>query len=229
MRRPRNSDFLPVSGWVRTIGWRAPGTFYTSSTLEALMRLAAARMGGGVDHGEAVDALLGRVGQVVIGAVAIEERGRAAGARRRAFERAQQAGGRRHVDKRRIGVPERLAVAQAADRLAVLDDVGDDGNFRRNLAVAAVALGVDAILFGDQRGRVEFEFAELAGERHVLRVGHRRPAEAQHEVVEPGLADRAAIWGRERLAYVDAGDVGAAAGGEGVNFNCHGSLLVDAR
>ena len=28
-----NSDFLPVSGWVRTIGWRAPGTFETSSTV----------------------------------------------------------------------------------------------------------------------------------------------------------------------------------------------------
>ena len=33
MRRPRNSDFLPVSGWVRTIGWRAPGTFDKSSTV----------------------------------------------------------------------------------------------------------------------------------------------------------------------------------------------------
>ena len=32
MRRPRNSALRPVSGWVRTSGWRAPGTLLTSET-----------------------------------------------------------------------------------------------------------------------------------------------------------------------------------------------------
>src|ERR1043166_1946542 len=118
MRRPRNSAFLPVSGWVRTIGCRGPGTFDTSPTgskpfcalpppekqrflagcrrgadhrlpgarhfrhvldgLEALMRLAAARMRCGVDHGEAVNPLFRSLGQGVVGRIAIEELGCAA-------------------------------------------------------------------------------------------------------------------------------------------------------
>src|SRR5262249_13752407 len=67
----------------------------------------------------------------------------------------------------------------------------------------------DPILLGDQRCRIEFELAKLAGEGHVLLVGHRLVAEAQHEVDEPGGTDRVAVTSAERLAHVDPGNVGA--------------------
>ena len=176
--------------------------------LEPLMRLAAARMGRGMDHRPPVDPLLGFLGQRVVGAIAVEERGRPAGIGRRHFEGAQQARRRRYVDERAVGMPERLAVAEPADRLAVFDDVGDHRDFRGDLALAANGLGLDPILLGDQCGGIEFELAELTGERHVLLVGHRLAAKAQHEVGEPSSADRFAVGGRERVADVDAGDLG---------------------
>src|SRR5215204_1345997 len=53
---------------------------YVRDVLETLMRLAAARMRRGVDHRQAVDAYFRVVGQRVVGGVAVEEVGRAAGA-----------------------------------------------------------------------------------------------------------------------------------------------------
>src|SRR5581483_4747168 len=52
--------------------------------LEPGMRLAARGVGGGVDHAQPVDARLGRRRQVVVGGVAVEEIGRAAGSGRAA-------------------------------------------------------------------------------------------------------------------------------------------------
>ena len=68
---------------------------------------------------------------------------------------------------------------------------------------------------------IEFELAELAGERHVLRVGHRLLAKAQHQMFEPGGADRVAVGGAERLADIDAADFGAEPGGERDDFDAH--------
>src|SRR5208282_2290436 len=132
MRRPRKSAFFPVSGCVRTIGCRAPGTRLTSSTFSNPLC--------------ALPAL-----ECVVGGIAIEERGRAAGARRRHFEGAQQAGCRRHIDERAVGVPERLAVAEAADCVAVFDDVGDHRDLRWYFALTADGLRLDPVLPGDQR------------------------------------------------------------------------------
>src|SRR5262249_36648617 len=120
--------------------------------------------------------------------------------------------GRRYTEKGRVGVPEGFAITEPADRLAVLDDVRDDRNLRRDLALAPGGLGFDAVLFLDQLRGVEFQFAELTRERHVLPVGHRLVAETQHEVIEPGLPDRVAVLGRQRLADIDAADLGAAPG-----------------
>ena len=122
-------------------------------------------------------------------------------------------------------MPERLAVAEPADRLAILDDVRDHRDFRRDLALAPLGLGGHPVLLFDQLGRVVFELAELAGERHVLCVGHRLAAEAQHEIVEPRLADRVAIGGAERLADIDARDIGAETGLERVNLYRHRIML----
>src|SRR5205085_12012304 len=117
----------------------------------------------------------------------------------------------RHIDKRRVGVPERLAITEPADRLAVLDDVRDDRNLRWDFALTAGGLRFDSILLLDQLRGIELQIAELAGKRHVLFVGHRLIAEAQHEMVEPSPADRGAVRGRKRLADIDAADLGAAA------------------
>jgi hypothetical protein len=54
--------------------------------------------------------------------------------------------------------------------LPVLDDVGDHRDFRRRFTLAAGDLGFDPVLLGDQRCGIEFELAELTGERHVLPV-----------------------------------------------------------
>jgi hypothetical protein len=64
--------------------------------------------------------------------------------------------------------------------------------------------GADVII-----GGIEFELAELTGKGQVLLVGHRLAAEAQHQVGEPGGANSGAVGGAERLADVDAGDIGA--------------------
>ena len=75
--------------------------------------------------------------------------------------------------------------------------------------------------FWIRRGWIEFEFAELAGEFHVLVVAQRLLAEAQHQMVEPGGADPVADGGSERLAQIDAADLGAAAGLERDNLDIH--------
>ena len=94
---------------------------------------------------------------------------------------------------------------------------------------AARGLGLDAVLLGDQRRGIEFELAELAGERHVLRVGHRLFAKPQHQMVEPGGANRVAILGAERLADIDAADFGAEAGFERDDFDAHGNYSAASR
>jgi hypothetical protein len=59
----------------------------------------------------------------------------------------------------------------------------------------------------------------------MLRVGHRDAAEAQHQIVEPRLADRVAVGGRKRLADIDAGDVGGEPRRERADGDGHVSAL----
>jgi hypothetical protein len=103
-------------------------------------------------------------------------------------------------------------------------------DFRRHRVPFFRAVGAgDAVLLLDKLAGVELQFAELAGERHVLLIGHRHAAEAQYQIIEPRFADRVAVGGREGLANVDAADIGTAAGGEGGDFNGHGLLLIAPR
>ena len=106
-------------------------------------------------------------------------------------------------------MPERLAVAEPADRLAAFDDVGDNRDFRRDLVLAASGLGLDPVLLGDQCRGIEFELAELTGERHVLLVGHRLAAEAKHQIGEPSGTDRVAVGNAQGFPDVDTEDVGS--------------------
>src|SRR5215831_5561968 len=175
------------------------------------MRLAAARMRRGVDHLHPGDALSDVLRQRFVRQIHVEKIGRAAphGPWGRNFDRTQQARRRRHFDKRAVGVPERFAITEPADRLSIFDDVRDDRYFRRYLATTAFIFGLDAILLFDQcRGR-EFELPELASEGEMLFVGHRLPAKPQHEMIEPGTPDRIALkWG-ERTANIDPTHIGA--------------------
>ena len=66
----------------------------------------------------------GLVGRKHVGEIGV------AAASGRHFQGMQHRGLRRHVDIGHVGVPDRLAVAEIADRLAVLDHVGDDVELR---------------------------------------------------------------------------------------------------
>ncbi len=122
-------------------------------------------------------------------------------------------------------MPERLAVTEATDRLAVFDDVRDDRDLRRGVAAPAFVLGSDTVLLLDQRCGRELELPELASERHVLFVAQRLLAKPHNEIVEPGAADRVALEQGKRTANVNATDVGAEPGRERQYRNGHCALL----
>jgi hypothetical protein len=92
-------------------------------------------------------------------------------------------------------VPDRLAVAQAADRHAVFLDVGDDVHLR---------------MIGEERpaqrvGAGRVELAEVAAEGEHLRVGELLAPPAQHEVLQPRRADARENLRRDRLREIQAG------------------------
>ena len=91
---------------------------------------------------------------------AAERRIAAAG---RHFERVEHARLGRHVEIGHVGVPHRFAVAEAADRLAVHLDVGDDVDLRQPLDEAAAGL----------LDRRPVEIAEAAAERDQVLVAER--------------------------------------------------------
>ena len=96
---------------------------------------------------------------------------------------------RRLLDVGHVGVPDRFAVAEAADRRAVDLDVGDD--------VQLGMLGEERLAVGIRSGRIEL--AEMTGEGDELGVGEPLPAEAQHRVLEPRRPDRSKRRFAERL------------------------------
>jgi len=89
------------------------------------------------------------------------------------------------------------------------------------VTAAACMGGLDPVALLGHLRRRRFGVAELASERHVLVVGHRLAAEAQHGVTEPGGADAVAILAGEWPADVDAADLGAEARIERRDFDAH--------
>ena len=83
-------------------------------------------------------------------------------------------------------MPDRLAVAEIADRLAVLDHVGDDVEFRM-LLVERLAVGV--------RPR-RIELAEIFAEGDELRVGEILPVEDDDKPFAPSGPDRVDLASR---------------------------------
>src|SRR3546814_17997158 len=79
-----------------------------------------------------------------------------------------------------VGLPDRCGVAEAADRLAVLLDVGDD----QHLRIAGHVQGPVLV------GRRDIEHAEALAEGDELGVGDPLIAAHQHQMVEPGPVDR---------------------------------------
>ena len=68
-------------------------------------------------------------------------------------------------------------------------------------------VGQERLAVGVRPGWIEI--AEAPGERHQLRIGELLAAEAEHEMLEPGLADRGDGVLRERPGEIDALDFGA--------------------
>ena len=94
---------------------------------------------------------------------------------RRKLDRVEDRRHRRALDVGHVGVPDRLAVAQPADRHAVLLDVGDH-----------VHLGMVGKERAPQRVRPRrVELAEVAAEREQLRIGEALAADSDHHVLEP--------------------------------------------
>src|SRR5260221_14492875 len=86
----------------------------------------------------------------------------------------------------------------------------------------------EGLAVGVRSGRVEL--AEELAERHQLRIGERLSAKAQHQVIEPGLADLRENFRRQRPRQVDAADFGAEGGGELFDLDrCHAQPMCFLR
>ena len=78
-----------------------------------------------------------------------------------------------------VGVPDQLARAEEADRLAIFPDVGDDGDFRRDIPVEhSIA------------DRCAVAFAEIAAETDEIGVGERLITKHQDEILGPNAFQR---------------------------------------
>ena len=128
-------------------------------------------------------------------------------ARRRDLERVQRARLRRIRQVRHVGVPDRLAGAEAADGDAVLDDVRHDVDFRKALdKPPAVLLNWRLI-----------ERSEAPAERDQVLIGQPLVAKQHDRVIEPRLID-----GAERRLVdgttIDAANFSAEGGSGGNDF-----------
>ena len=86
-------------------------------------------------------------------------------------------------------MPDRLAVAEIADRLAVLDHIGDD--------VELGMLLVERLAVGVRPWRIEL--AEIPAEGDQLRVGQVLPVKDDDEPLAPGGLDRVDLALRDGL------------------------------
>src|SRR5690606_14585971 len=107
-----------------------------------------------------------------------------------------------------VRVPELAGITQA-DRLAVLDDVGNDEDFR---------------VAGQQElaQHVDLQLTEAAAEVDVLLRGQVLVAEHHHAVFQVGLVDAGEIGVVERLGEVDADYFSAQHGIEGTDLEVLG-------
>ena len=143
----------------------------------------------------ALDGLLQVGRQRLVGREHVGEIGVAARFRRRHLQRVQHRGLRRHVDIGHVGVPHRLAVAEIADRLAVLDHVGDDVELRM-LLEKWLAIGIGP-------GRIEL--AEVLAEGDQLRVRKLLAVHDDDQPLPPCGLDGIDVGLRQRPGDVDAG------------------------
>jgi hypothetical protein len=134
-------------------------------------------------------------------------------ARRRDFDRIQHARLRRVLEIGHVGVPHRLAGAQAADRHAILDHVGHNVDFWMTFDEAPAVL-----LY-----RRPVEFTEPAAERDHLVIAEHLAAEQQHEVIEPGAMDGGKVAVADP-AQVQPVDFRAQCGTCGCHRDRHASL-----
>ena len=114
-------------------------------------------------------------------------------------------------------MPDRLAVAKIADRLAVLDHVGDDVEFRMRL-VERLAVGV--------RPR-RIELSEVPAEGNQLWIRQTLPMEDDDKPLAPRGFDRVDIGLRQRLRDVDTVDFRAQRGVQISDRHSH-RLSLDA-
>ncbi len=100
-----------------------------------------------------------------------------------------------------IGVEMHLAVGQRADRLAVLADVRNEHHGRM--------LDAERATGGDLRGRTE-----RLGEAHLRVLVERLVAQQDHQMLMPGVEEFLLERLVDRIAQVDAQDLGAERGRE---------------
>jgi hypothetical protein len=139
----------------------------------------------------------------------------------RDFERVEHARLGRLLQVRHVGVPDGLAGAEAADRLAVrAEHVGDDVDFRMAGDEALAVL----------LHRREVEIAEAAAEGDEVGVGETLAAEEQDGMGEPGGVERGES-GIVEIAEVDPGHFHPEAGAfAGQRCRCfHGGSPLFAR
>jgi hypothetical protein len=148
-----------------------------------------------MDAVQALDHFLHAVRQRVVGLVHIREHRIAAD--RRDGNAAQQRTERGHRRERHVGVPE-MASVLGGRRLAVrLWDVGD----QQQLGIVGMAVTRQAL--------VPVELAEAAAEGDVLLARDLLVAEQQGAALEEGAVDLVELGIAERLAEIDALDLGA--------------------
>src|SRR5260221_13092675 len=100
----------------------------------------------------------------------------------------------RHPQKSQVGTPARLPVAKTADRLAVLDHIGNHVDFRIGL-VERLAIGIGP-------GRIEFAEASAEGEKP--RIGQSLSADHDDKPRAPSRLDGVDLALRKRFCEIDA-------------------------
>src|SRR5262245_41204936 len=171
-------------------GARVVGRRYT------LAHVAPTVVGAVVLDLEASDAVLERLRQCLIDAVHRAER--CVASNRRHFERIENTRLRWHLEVRHVGVPYGFAVAEAANRLAVHLDVGNDVNFREPFDETAAR-------FLDRR---PVELPQATAEGDQLLITQPLIADQHHRILVPRL-NVPHEAGLAKLAEIDAPYFGA--------------------
>src|SRR6516225_8673671 len=130
----------------------------------------------------------------------------------------QDGGLGRYFDIGHVGVPDRLSVSQISNWLAVLDDIGDDVEFRM-LLVERLAVWVWSR---------RIELAEVLAERDEFRIGELLSTEHHNKPIAPRIFDRRHLGPCQRLGKIDAAHLRAQHGVQVFDrygHRCSSSLL----